>query len=420
MMPRLCIIHRILSFVDNPRNVNSTTETPRRPLLQDTLVTRGGRLQAAKSGLVNTPVHRASTIVFESMAELDAAKAKRFSKGQMFYGRFGTPDVFAFEEAVAELERGYGAVAVQSGLAACVLPLVAFLKPGDHVLVTDSVYEPVRTALHDFIARSGVEVGYYDPRVGAGIASLLRSNTRIVYTETPGSLTFEMQDLPAIAHAAHAHGAIVVCDNTWASPLFHQPIVHGADIVVHAGTKYIVGHSDAMLGVVVSTEKHYEPLRRAGNWLGYHASPDDVYLAARGLRTLAVRMRQHDANARHLAAYLEQRPEVARVLHPALESHEGHAIWKRDFNGAAGLFSVVLRTESVEAACAFVDSLELFGIGFSWGGFESLALVSDPAHCRTATPWKEKGVLVRFHAGLESVEDLQADLARGLDLLSRR
>lgn len=389
-------------------------------LSQETLVTRLGRTRDAESGLVNLPVHRASTIIFDSMAALEAAKENRFAKGQLFYGRFGTPDVFAFEDAIAQLEGGYGGIATPSGLAACVLPLVAFLRHGDHVLVTDSVYEPVRASLSGYLAGLGVEVTYYDPTIGDGVASLFKPNTRVLYTESPGSLSFEVQDLPTLAAVAHARGAIVICDNTWATPLFYKPLALGADVVVHAGTKYMVGHSDAMIGVAVSREPHYEQLRKASNWLGYHTSPDDVFLAARGLRTLAVRMRRHQSTGLTLAQFLQDRPEIRRVLHPGLPSHPGHALYKRDFSGSSGLFAAVLETKSIAAANAFVESLELFGIGFSWGGFESLALVCNPAHARTATTWSEQGILVRFHAGLEDSTDLVRDLERGLQVLSKR
>lgn len=380
----------------------------------ETLVSHLGRDPHANSGAVNVPVHRTSTIVFGKVGDIDNAKKHRFDKGQVFYGRFGTPDTFAFEEAISALEGGYGTIAVPSGLAACVLPLVAFLKPGDHVLVTDAVYEPVRTSLGAFIARNGVEVTYYDPRIGSDIATLFRPNTRMVYLESPASLTFEIQDIPAICKVARERGAITVCDNTWATALLCKPLSLGVDIVAQSATKYIVGHSDAMLGLVTSGAEHYRPLREAANWLGYHASPDDVYLAARGLRTLATRLRQHHESALALAQWLETQPQVRRVLHPGLPSHPGHALWKRDFKGASGLFAIVLNTSSMQQATAFIESLTLFALGFSWGGFESLVLHGDPAHARTATQWTEEGALVRLYIGLEHIDDLKRDLARGL------
>ncbi|MGA0541889.1 cystathionine beta-lyase [Neotabrizicola sp. VNH66] len=377
----------------------------------DTVLIHSGR--AGETGPVNVPVHRASTILFETVADLDAAKGKRFAKGTVFYGRFGTPDTFAFEDSVSALEGAVATVATPSGLAACVLPLVAFLKPGDHVLVADTVYEPTRTSLNAFIRRNGVEVEYVDPR--ADLAPLIRDTTRMIYLESPGSLTFEVQDLPAIAALARGRGIITVCDNTWATGYFCRPLELGIDIVVQAATKYIVGHSDAMLGTVsVADAALHQPLREAANWMGYAVSPDAVYLGARGLRTLAARLKQHHATGLDLARWLEGQAGIARVLHPGLPSHPDHAIFARDFRGASGLFSVLLDTTDRAVAVRFADSLRLFGLGFSWGGFESLVLPGDPAHARTATRWDEPRQLVRLHAGLEDPEDLRADLAQAL------
>jgi len=374
-----------------------------------------GRAPARYAGAINVPPHRTSTVAFDTVRELEAAKRARFEKGTVFYGRFGGPDIFAFEDAIAALEGAEGAVAVPSGLAACVLPIAAFARAGDHILVVDSVYEPARASFTEYFAANGVEVTYFDPLIGEAIEALIRPSTKLIYLESPGSFTFEVMDIPAICDVARKRGVITVCDNTWATPLYYQPMRHGVDIVVHAGTKYIVGHSDAMLGIVAARAEHVQSLKRAANWLGYHASPDNVYLAARGLRTLALRMAAHQANGLALATYLAGRPEVERVLHPALPGCPGHAVWKRDFSGSSGLFSAVLKTTEKSRAERFVEGLDLFGLGFSWGGFESLVLIGDPAHSRTATSWREPGIVVRFHVGLENISDLIADVERSLE-----
>lgn len=382
-------------------------------LTLDTQLCHLGR-PAGSRVVVNKPIYRASTISFQSVAELEAAKAARFAKGEMFYGRFGTPDIFAFEDAISQLEGTYGTIAVPSGLAACVLPLIAFLQPGDHVLVTDSVYEPARTSLDQYIARNGIEVSYYDPRIGAGIARLVRPNTKLIYLESPGSLTFEVQDLPAIVSVAKQAGILTMCDNTWATALCIRPAALGIDIVVQAATKYIMGHSDGMLGLVSAGEAHYTALRAAANWLGYRVGPDDIFLAARGLRTLPVRMREHGRNGIRIANWLENHPKVKRVIHPALASHPDHAIWQRDFSGASGLFAIVLKSRHKAAATIFAEALNLFGLGFSWGGYESLVLPGNPAGARTATQWQETGALIRIAIGLEDPADLEADLEQAL------
>jgi cystathionine beta-lyase len=382
----------------------------------DTLLTHAGRSPEDNFGVVNPPVYHASTIVHRSVADLEKAQKNRYS--QVTYGRWGTPTTFALEEAVAAVEGGYRAIACCSGAAACYVALLGFLKAGDHVLLPDSVYGPVRAFANRFLERFGVASSFYDPLVGAGIAALMRDNTRVLYLESPGSHTFEVQDVPALVAAAKARGIVTLCDNTWAAPLFFKPLALGIDVEIIAATKYIVGHSDAMMGIVVCSEASFPRIREQASLIGNHAAPDDCYLALRGLRTAGVRLRQHQEQGLALARWLQGRPEIARVLHPALESCPGHAEWRRDFTGASGLFSIVLPAGTPKPDIdAMLDGMELFAIGASWGGFESLILPGHPERLRTARPWTA-GPVLRLHAGLEDLDDLIADLERGLARLA--
>jgi cysteine-S-conjugate beta-lyase len=381
---------------------------PRRP---DTLLAHAGRKPQENHGAVNPPVYHASTILFPTLEALEAADRKRFET--VTYGRHGTPTTFALEDAIAEIEGGQRAIAFPSGAAACMAPLLAFVKAGDHVLMTDSVYGPVRNFCNNFLARYGVATTYYDPLIGGDIAGLIQSNTRVVYLESPGSLTFEVQDVPALVGAAKARGIATLCDNTWAAPLFFKPLALGVDVEIIAATKYIVGHSDAMMGLAVCAKESFLPVRQTAALLGNHAAPDDCYLALRGLRTAALRLRRHEEQGMALAHWLAKRPEVARVLHPAFPDSPGHALWRRDFTGASGLFSIVLRGEVPKPALAtMLDGMELFGMGYSWGGFESLLVPVHPERLRTARPWRD-GTVLRLHAGLEDIDDLMADLEAG-------
>ena len=391
----------------------------KRSYKRDTLLSHLGRNPRAHHGTVNPPVYHASTILFESLRAVEEARRDPLAKGTSTYGRTGTPTTFALEEAVAELEGGYGAVAVPGGLAAIAGTFLAYLAQGDHVLVSDSVYQPTRKLCEDLLARLGVETTYYDPRLGEEIAGLMRPNTKLVFLESPGSHTFEMQDVPAIAAAARAAGVVSAMDNTWATPLFFRPLDHGIDVSIHAATKYLAGHADVMMGLVVAGEEHYHRLRRSAALLGYTAAPDDVYLTLRGLRTLSLRLHRHQETGLRLARWLQARPEVARVLYPALPDDPGHALWRRDFGGATGLFGVVLEAVSKDALAAMIDGLDLFGIGFSWGGFESLIIPSEKSTVRTATEWPEAPQLVRIHAGLEDPDDLIADLEAGFERLNQ-
>jgi cystathionine beta-lyase len=382
---------------------------------QDTLLLHSGRDPSKHAGLVNTPVFRGSTVLFPDVESYEHRDPDNYKV--MRYGIHGTPTTFALEEAVAKLEGGHAAVAVPSGLAAIAAALMAFTRTGSHILISDSVYGPTRNFCERRLRPFGVEIEYYDPLIGGGIEKLIRASTTVVYCEAPGSLTFEMQDIPAIAAAAHAKNIPVLADNTWGTPLFFPAFERGVDVSIHAATKYIGGHSDVMMGIVTTNERCWLPVRRAVADYGYCVSPDDCYLALRGLRTIGVRMRHQQESATKVARWLESRPEVLRVLYPVLESDPGHAIWKRDFSGAASLFGLVLKPVADRAVAAMIEGLELFGIGSSWGGFESLAIRTDVRKIRTATTWNGGGPLLRLHIGLEHPDDLIADLERGLGRL---
>ncbi len=371
-------------------------------------------------GVVNPPVYRASTIVFRNMEDMEArAKAMSTPEGQeLWYGRKGTPTTFALQEMLARLEGGHRSLLVSSGLAACTSAIMAFVKTGDHILICDSVYGPTRHFADTVLKRCGVTVTYYDPMIGPGIGELFRPNTTVVFLESPGSQSFEVQDVPAICAQARRRGAKVVMDNTWATPLFFKPFEHGVDVSVHAATKYIVGHSDATMGVITANKEAWGSVREYVFAAGLHAGADDVYLAQRGLRTMAVRLERHFRHGVSIAKWLADRPEVERVLHPALPGTPGHEIWTRDYTGASGLFSVVLKPIfGREAFRSFIDSLQLFGLGFSWGGYESLVMPFDPRHERPGSHWPYQGFAFRLHVGLEAKEDLIEDLEKAFRVL---
>ena len=381
----------------------------------DTKVAHLGRHPERHHGAVNPPVYHVSTVLSRSLAEYEQKRKDWLAEtpGVYYYGRHGMPTTESLQEAIAELEGGHRSVVYPSGLAACAGALLACLAAGDHLLMADCVYGPTRNFARRVLARYAVEVTFFDPLAGERISALIRPNTRAVYLESPGSLTFEVQDVPAIARAAHERGALVVIDNTWATPLYFKAFEHGVDLSVQSATKYIVGHSDAMLGTVTATKEAWPRLKATTYDLGQTAGPDDVYFAQRGLRTLAVRLRQHWENGVALAEWLLRQPEVERVLHPALPGDPGHALWKRDFLGASGLFGVVLKPVSRPAFAALIDGLQLYGLGASWGGFESLIAPFDPREVRSATRWPYAGPCFRIHAGLERIDDLIEDLDQG-------
>ena len=385
------------------------TRKYRRPA---TLVGQLGRAPRKWLGAVSTPVFRASTILFPTVADLHLAAERKYP--DVSYGLHGLPTVTDFQAAMAELEGGHAALAVPSGLTATTLPLLALTKPGDHVLVTDAVYGPTRRFCDLHLKRFGVEVTYYDPLLAGAIAGEFRPSTKLVFAESPGSLTFEVQDIRAIADVAHARNALVVLDNTWATPLHFRAFDHGVDVAVHAATKYIGGHSDVLLGCIVASEQTLPMLFRLWTDMGITASSDDCFLGLRGLRTLAVRLAHQQASALRIAQWLRERPEVKEVLHPGLPGARGHELWKRDFKGASSLFGAILQPVAEERVAAMLDSLELFSMGWSWGGFESLVIPTYPERTRTATQWNPGGPCIRLAVGLEDPDDLIADLEQGL------
>ena len=379
------------------------------PQQAETRLVTAGRDTQAQKGFVNPPVVHGSTVLYPSAEDL------RAHRGEFQYGRHGTPTTKALQEVLMALEgpRCAGVGLAPSGLAAISTTLLAVTKAGDHILVCDNVYRPSRNFCNGMLARYGVETTYFDPLIGSGIENLFKPNTRAVLVEAPGSQSLEMPDIPAIAAVAHAHGALVIDDNTWATPLYHRSLDQGVDISMQAATKYIGGHSDIMFGTISANAGAWPIIAEAIRLLGVCAGPDDVFLALRGMRTLSVRLAQHYRSGLEIARWLERRAEVIRVLHPALEGDPGHTIWKRDFTGASGLFSIVLKPKPQAAVDAMLDSLKLFGMGFSWGGFESLAVPFNCSEYRTATQWEPGGPTLRLHIGLEGVDDLKADLERG-------
>jgi cystathionine beta-lyase len=366
-------------------------------------------------GAVNTPVFRASTILLRNVAELE--QAARGEYAGVSYGLHGMPTITDLQHALATLEGGHAALMVPSGLTATTLPLLALAKTGDHVLVADAVYGPTRRFCDNHLRRFGIDVSYYDPLAGAAIEREFRFNTTILFTESPGSLTFEVQDIPALAAVAHSRGARVILDNTWATPLGFRSFDHGVDVSVHAATKYIGGHSDVLLGAIIANAQTYAPLHRLWTDMGATPSPDDCFLGLRGMRTLAVRLARHQASAMEVANWLRQRPEVREVLYPALPGDRGHALWKRDFRCASGLFGVVLEPVEPARIAKMLDGMRLFGLGWSWGGFESLMIPTWPERSRTVTTWNPGGPSLRLAIGLEDPQDLIADLDDGFKRL---
>ena len=405
-------------YAQGHRRGVSDGKTPKRPATQ---VVEGGRrsewthLGEGKEGIVNPPVWRASTILYDDVAALRAG-VRTNEDGKLFYGRRGTPTQWSLAEALTAMEpEAAGTMLFPSGVSATAVALLSVLNPGDELLMVDSAYDPTRGFCDGFLERFGVSTRYYDPLVGAGIEALLTEHSRAIFLESPGSLTFEVQDIPAIVAVAKARNLVTLIDNSWATPLLLPALSFGIDLSILACTKYIVGHSDVMAGSATATAGHFAALRKTAQQLGQVMSPDDAWLAARGLRTLDVRMERHQASALRIAHWLAEQREVARVLHPALPGCPGHDAWKRDFKGSSGLFAFVLNGGNEAGRAALIDGLAHFGIGYSWGGYESLALPVDPQKYRTATRWEAEGPVVRLQIGLEDADDLIEDLRAGLD-----
>ncbi len=390
-------------------------KSPKSPIKPETRLVTAGRDTKGQHGFVNPAVYHASTVLYPTAEDLVAHRSR------YQYGRRGTPTSEALEQALAAIEGEAcaGVALLPSGLAAISTALLSVAGSDDHVLITDSVYRPTRNFCEGVFKRMGVETTYYDPLIGTNIAKLFKPNTKAVFVEAPGSQSFEMQDIPAIAAVAHDKGAVVLMDNTWATPLFFRAFEKGVDLSIQAGTKYIGGHSDIMFGCVAANAKALPALKTVMQLMGLCVGPDDMFLALRGLRTMGVRLARHHKSGLRVARWLESRPEVLRVLHPALETNPGYKIWQRDFTGACGLFSIVLKPTSDKSVHAFMNELSLFGMGFSWGGFESLVILFDCSEYRTATKWAPGGPTLRLHIGLEDPDDLIADLERGFEALGQ-
>ena len=386
----------------------------------ETRMVHSGRDPQRHYGIVNPPIYHASTVLYPT---LDAFNRRSEGDGKyrkVRYGAYGTPTTFALADTMAELEGAQGGVVTSTGLSAVTFAITAFVGQGDHILMVDSVYGPTRQFCDTLLRRFGVETTYYDPLIGGKIRELLRPNTRVVFTESPGSLTFEMQDIPAISAEAHARDVVVLMDNTWATPLFFKPFAHGVDVSIQAGTKYIAGHSDLVIGIITArTEALFRRVKDATMAFGEIAGPDDCYQTLRGLRSMGARLRQQQVAGLKVARWMQKQPAVTRVMYPPLAEDPGHAIWKRDFTGACSLFGVVLHTASETAVAAMLDGYRYFKIGASWGGYESLVIPAHPAKARTAVPWAEKGYVLRYHIGLEDTDDLIEDLKDGFDRLNQ-
>ena len=375
-----------------------------------------GKNKNLGKGFVNNPIFKGSTVLFKTVEELQS-KIKKKNTNVLFYGRFGTPSTFEFEDAIAEIDDAYSAVATASGTAAIVAALLAVLKTGDHILMTDSAYGVSRNLSKKLLKNMGINTTFYKPNIGKEINKLIKKNTKLIFMESPGSLTFEIQNIPMLVEIAKKNNLITIVDNTWATSIFFKPITYGVDICIQSATKYIVGHSDAMLGVITTNRKYSKCVRESAHNLGSCPGPDDIYLGTRGLKTLNLRLKKHEENAHIIIDWLYKQKEVDKILYPALEKDPGYKIWKRDFKGASGLFSITLKNTNKNLVYKMLNNLQLFNMGFSWGGYESLILPINPEKIRETYKWNNKGMTLRIHTGLENPHDLISDLKDNFKIL---
>lgn len=385
---------------------------------KDTKNILAGKRKKISNSFVNSPIYRGSTVLFDNVEEMQT-KIKKKNTQTLFYGRFGNPATFEFEAAIADIDEAHSAVATSSGTAAIVASLLAVLKTGDHILMTDSAYGVSRNLTKGLLKNMGITTTFYQPNIGSNIQDLITTKTKLIFMESPGSLTFEMQNIPQLIEIAKKHKLITIIDNTWATSLYFKPMQYGVDICIQSATKYIVGHSDAMLGVITANKKYSQSIRKSAHNLGSCPGPDDIYLGLRGLKSLSIRLKKHEENAFKIIEWLLKQKEVFKVLYPALEKDPGYTIWKKDFEGASGLFGVILKNTHKEYIYKMINNLKLFNIGFSWGGYESLILPVNPEKIRETYQWNYKDLTLRIHAGLEDPEDLIYDLKNSFNILRK-
>lgn len=381
-----------------------------------TKIILSGKNNNSKNSFVNSPIYKGSTVVFKTVEEMHKSMRNKHTQ-TLTYGRFGSPSTFEFEKAIAEIEGGYSAVATASGTAAIVASLLAILKTGDHILMTDSAYGVTRNLTKNLLKNMGISTTFYNPNIGKELKNLIKKNTKAIFLESPGSLTFEIQDVPMIAEIAYQNNLVTIIDNTWGTPLYFKPFYHGIDISIQSATKYIVGHSDAMLGVIITNKKYERSIRESAHNLGSCPGPEDIYLGIRGLKTLSIRLEKHQKNALTIIEWLKTRKEIDRILYPAISENYGYKIWKRDFLGASGLFGITLKTTKISLVHKMLNKLQLFNIGYSWGGYESLILPVNPEKHRSTYQWQNEGATLRIHAGLEDSDDLINDLKENINIL---